>query len=235
MHSRLRIARTLLILLLGIAAVGRTPARAAPHLVAPPAPDPRHQTQRYRVAGVSTREQRSAIVATGAAIESVGPSEVIVVATPEQAHLVAALGLSLEPSPRPSDFPIVDAAYHTYAEMVADIQAVAAAHPAIVRLFSIGQSYEGRELWAAKVSANVDRDEDEPEALFVGLYHAREHLTVEMLLYILHLLADNYGLAGQEQITDLVDTREIYLIFELNPDGGEYDIADGTYRYWRKN
>ena len=41
--------------------------------------------------------------------------------------------------------------------------------------------------------------------------------------------------AGQEQITGLVDSREIYLIFELNPDGGEYDIASGSYQYWRKN
>jgi hypothetical protein len=119
--------------------------------------------------------------------------------------------------------------------MVSEIQAVAAAHPAIVQLFSIGRSLEGRELWAAKVSDNVAQDEDEPEALFVGHYHAREHLTVEMMLYLLHLLADNYGLAGQEQITNLVDTREIYLIFDMNPDGGEYDTAAGFYQLWRKN
>ena len=88
-------------------------------------------------------------------------------------------------------------------------------------------------MWAAKISDNVATDEDEPEVLFIGQHHAREHITVEMTLYILHLLADKYG--TDQQITDLVNTREIYIIFTINPDGSEYDIATGTYRSWRKN
>jgi hypothetical protein len=119
--------------------------------------------------------------------------------------------------------------------MVGDIEAAAAAHPSIMQLFSIGRSAEGRELWAAKISDHVMQDEGEPEALFVGHYHAREHLTVEMMLYLLHLLVDNYDIAGQDQITKLVDNREIYLIFSANPDGGEYDTAMGFYQLWRKN
>ena len=117
--------------------------------------------------------------------------------------------------------------------MVTDLQQVAAAHPDLVYAFSIGQSYEGRELWAAKISDNVATDEDEPEVLFIGQHHAREHITVEMTLYILHLLADKYG--TDQQITDLVNTREIYIVFSTNPDGSEYDIATGSYRSWRKN
>jgi len=69
--------------------------------------------------------------------------------------------------------------------------------------------------------------------LFLGLHHAREHLTVEMTLYILKLLTDNYG--TDTQITNLVNSREIYIVFNVNPDGGEYDIATGSYRSWRKN
>ncbi len=107
------------------------------------------------------------------------------------------------------------------------------AHPDIVSYFSIGQSYEGREIWAAKISDNVAVDEAEPEVLFLGLHHAREHLTVEMTLYILNLLAGKYG--NDTQITDLVNNREIFIVFALNPDGGEYDIATGSYRSWRKN
>ncbi len=134
---------------------------------------------------------------------------------------------------QPLDFPPADSAYHNYAEMVSDIQAVVAAHPLIVSSFSIGKSYEGREIWAAKISDNVATDEAEPEVLFLGLHHAREHLTVEMTLYILHLLAEKYS--SDTQIADLVNSREIYIIFDVNPDGGEYDIATGSYRSWRKN
>ncbi|MEO7911311.1 MAG: M14 family metallopeptidase [Roseiflexaceae bacterium] len=213
-------------------AAQRTPNRASAIAAAPDVPG---AVQRYRVGEVRTREQRNAIAATGAEIEAVGIDQVIVVASPDQHRQIAALGFTMQPDPRPSDFPITDADYHNYDEMVAQVQAAAAAYPSIVQLFSIGTSYQGRELLAAKISDNVGQDEGEPEALFVGLYHAREHLTVEMQLYLLRLLTENYGLAGQEQITGLVDSREIYLIFELNPDGGEFDIASGGYQFWRKN
>src|SRR3954465_8095766 len=49
-----------------------------------------------------------------------------------------------------ANFPPKDSRYHNYAEMVADIKAVAAAHPSIVQVFSIGKSYQGRDIWAAK-------------------------------------------------------------------------------------
>jgi carboxypeptidase T len=224
------------------------PALLALALLAVPSADPAHVTHaagrrvqastrlnQYEVTGAASREQRSAIAATGVDILAAGPESVTILATAEQAQLVAALGFRIAVAPRLADFPAPDAAYHSYAELETEIRAVAARHPRIVRLFSLGRSYEGRELWAAKVSDNPDLDESEPEALFVGQYHAREHLTVEMMLYLLHTLADGYGAAGQEQVTHLVDTREIFLIFSLNPDGGEYDIAADAYRFWRKN
>jgi hypothetical protein len=136
------------------------------------------------------------------------------------------------------DFPPRDSLYHSYPEMVADIQAVEAAHPDIVHVFSIGKSYKGRDIWAAKISDNVATDEAEPEILFDALHHAREHLTVEQALYLLHLLADNYG--TNTQITDLVNEREIWIIFAVNPDGFVYDLtctnsSHPPYCAWRKN
>ena len=240
MLARSRPRRLLLALIIGLAALGLIPSQAAQRApsrapAATATADVPGALQRYLVGQVYTREQRSAIGATGAEIEAVGNDQVIVVASPDQRRQIAALGFTIQTAARPSDFPVTDADYHNYAEMAAEVRAAAAAHPSIVKLFSIGRSSQGRELLAAKISDNVGQDEDEPEALFVGLYHAREHMTVEMQLYLLHLLADNYGLAGQEQITELVDSREIYLIFELNPDGGEFDIASGNYQFWRKN
>ena len=76
-------------------------------------------------------------------------------------------------------------------------------------------------------------DENEPEVLFDAHQHAREHLTVEMALYIMHLLMDNYG--TDSRITNLVNSREFWIVPDMNPDGGEYDIATGSYRSWRKN
>lgn len=125
------------------------------------------------------------------------------------------------------------AAYHTYAEMVAKLDAAAAAHPQIVHKFSIGRSHEGRQIWAVKISDNVNVDEDEPEVVFDSLLHARERLTVEMNLYLLDLLTDRYGKGSR--VTSIVNSREIFIIPMLNPDGGEYDIASGDFKRWRKN
>ena len=63
--------------------------------------------------------------------------------------------------------------------MVAEIQAAQTAHPDIVQIRSIGKSYQGRDLWVAKVSDNVATDEPEPEVMFDSLHHAREHLSLE--------------------------------------------------------
>ena len=137
------------------------------------------------------------------------------------------------PAVAAADFPPKDAGYHTYAEMVAEIQATQAAHPDIVDISSIGKSYQGRDLWVAKVSDNVATDETEPEVMFDGLHHAREHLSLEQNLAILRWLTDGYG--TDARITRIVNTREIWIVFAVNPDGAEYDLTGSPYRAWRKN
>ena len=154
--------------------------------------------------------------------------------------LVTALGLAAAllatvagPALAGGEFPDGWKAFHTYDELAARVAAVEAAHPAIVDRFSIGESYKGRKLWAAKVSDNVALDEDEPEVLFDGLHHADEHMSLEMTLAILRWLTDGYG--SDDRITDIVDSREIWIVFAVNPDGAEFDIKDGRFQSWRKN
>ena len=131
------------------------------------------------------------------------------------------------------EFPAGQEAFHTYAEMAAEVAATATAHPDIVEHFSIGRSYQGRELWAAKVSDHVATDENEPEVLFDGLHHGDEHMSLEMTLAILRWLTTGYG--SDARITRIVDTREIWIIFAMNPDGATYDITGRKYHDWRKN
>ena len=63
------------------------------------------------------------------------------------------------------------------------------AYPQLVHLFSLGTSYEGRDLIAARVSNDATDNLSEPGVFFVGQHHAREHLTVEVVLSLLHLFA----------------------------------------------
>ncbi len=69
--------------------------------------------------------------------------------------------------------------------------------------------------------------------LFTHNQHAREHLTVEMAMYLITELTTRY--ATDARIANAVDTREIWIIPSINPDGAEYDVATGSYRSWRKN
>ena len=133
----------------------------------------------------------------------------------------------------PFDFPPADSNYHNYAEMTAEINQAVAAYPNLISKKVIGKSYENRDIVALKISDNVATDENEPEVLFTHHQHAREHLTVEMALYLVNQFTTQY--ATDARIKGLVDTREIWIIPDVNPDGGEYDIATGSYRSWRKN
>ncbi len=202
--------------------------------------------RQYEVAGPSTPAARTALAATGVSIDEVDARAVVVSANAEQLGRLRALGyrpVALPALPDrggaarsalgPLDFPSADSRYHNYAEANAEIAQRLAQYPSIMSKRVIGKSYEGRDIVAIKVSDNVAVDENEPEVLFTHHQHAREHLTVEMALYLLRELGAGYG--TDSRITNAVNGREIWIVPDLNPDGGEYDIASGSYRSWRKN
>lgn len=134
-------------------------------------------------------------------------------------------------------YPARESGYHDYAETYRLLRSIEAEHPDIVRVFRIGRSYQGRGIWAAEVSDNPGEHEGEPEVMIDGLHHAREHLTVEMSLYVLRLLVAQYGKDTDlgRRVTRIVDTRRIWIIPLVNPDGLQYDLTGDPFRAWRKN
>ena len=56
----------------------------------------------------------------------------------------------------------------------------------VAKVYDIGDSVEGRDIWAVRISDNptIDEDVDEPSVLFVGCHHAREWISVEVPLYL---------------------------------------------------
>jgi len=125
----------------------------------------------------------------------------------------------------------INGAYHSYKELEADLKSLENAHPSIVDLHTIGTSLEDRNIYAVKISDNVDRDEEEAGVLFLGCHHAREWISVEVPFLLARWLAEGYE--GNPAIRELVDRSEIWIVPLLNPDGLEYSI--NVYRYWRKN
>jgi len=209
---------------------------AAALLAASPAgadPSPSAEPAQYEVSDVRTAAQRTAVARTGAAIDDVEHSVATVTATPAEVRALRRAGFTVQPVLAVLDFPPADAAYHNYAEMVTEVNQIVAQYPAIASKRVLGKTYENRDIVAVKISDNVGTDEAEPEVLYDANHHAREHITVEMAVYLLHLFADNY--ATDSRIRDIVNSREIWIVPSVNPDGAEYDVATGRYRSWRKN
>jgi hypothetical protein len=125
---------------------------------------------------------------------------------------------------------------YTYSEMIDELDAIHAAYPDITTARdSIGTTHEGRALWAIKVSDNPEVQENEPEVLLDALHHAREPITVSVVLNTLNHLCANYG--TDPEITFLVDNRQIWFVPIVNPDGYIYNETNypNGGGMWRKN
>ncbi|GAA4615838.1 hypothetical protein GCM10023108_26050 [Saccharopolyspora hordei] len=69
--------------------------------------------------------------------------------------------------------------------------------------------------------------------LFRCNQHAREHLTTEVCLHTIGRFTD--GDASDPAIREVVDSREIWVVPVVNPDGSVFGVESGQYRGWRKD
>jgi len=128
--------------------------------------------------------------------------------------------------------------FFSYAEATAYLDSMHDKYPSITtEKDSIGTSWEGRTIWAIKISDNPDVDEAEPEVLLDALHHAREPIGVSVVFGYFQYLCENYG--ADPEATFLVDERETWIVPVINPDGYVYNEYGGTSpdgpMMWRKN
>jgi len=115
--------------------------------------------------------------------------------------------------------------FYRYGDLTGFLEGFAERYPELVKLESIGKSYEGRDIWVATVTNFASGEDREKPALWVdGNIHASELSTSTMCLYHLHSLLTEYGEDGD--ITRCLDTRVFYICPRINPDGAEWALAD---------
>jgi carboxypeptidase T len=123
-------------------------------------------------------------------------------------------------------------AYHTFAKVNEKLAAWASAMPSIASVTTIGTSAEGRAIPAIKLEApGRVPSAERPKLLFMGLHHAREWISVEVPMALIGKLLDGY--AKDASIRQLLETRTIWIVPVVNPDGLEY--SQTKYTMWRKN
>ncbi|MCP5269841.1 MAG: carboxypeptidase [Burkholderiaceae bacterium] len=115
--------------------------------------------------------------------------------------------------------------FYRHPELTRLLQDYAAAAPHLVELQSLGRSHEGRDIWLVVVTHQATGDHAEKPAIWVdGNIHAAELTASTACLYWLHQLVCGHG--HDREITQLLDTRTVYLVPRLNPDGAELALAD---------
>ena len=125
---------------------------------------------------------------------------------------------------------------YTLSEVWEKIDEMIATYPHLIsEKDSIGASLENRPIYAVRISDNPNTNEDEPEVLYTALIHAREPESMMQMMYFLYYLLENYG--TDEEVTYLIDNREMYFIPVINPDGYAYNESTNPNGggMWRKN
>lgn len=110
--------------------------------------------------------------------------------------------------------------YYRYADLTEILNDIAARHPQLCRVHSIGKSYEGRDIWCVTLTnAATGPDTDKPAFWVDGNIHATEVSPSSCALYAIHKLVGGYG--ADKRVTRLLDTRAVYVVPRVNPDGAE--------------
>ncbi|HEX6569941.1 MAG TPA: M14 family metallopeptidase, partial [Acidimicrobiales bacterium] len=239
-----------------VSGLGATTAGAAPHGRRGPAaagqagqPDDHYDVYTgrldlrelgtLRASGVDPHEM-SVTAARGRAVD------VEVVVSGEQAAALADQGVELElkevdgESAAEMSTRLAAEGYTVYRQYGApggledEFEQLAADNPGIAKLVTIGQTVQGQDIVALKLTrrARQTRDGRRPATLFVGAQHAREWITPEMVRRLAHHMVDGYG--SDPAITDLVNRTELWFVPVANPDGYDFTF-EPDQRMWRKN
>lgn len=110
--------------------------------------------------------------------------------------------------------------YPSYEEVVLRLKNAVARFPHIMKMFSIGKTVKGRDLWVVKISDNVAVDEVEPEFKYISSMHGDEIVGRELLQNFIEDLGNAYT-SGDKEIVSLINNAEVFIMPSMNPDGSE--------------
>ncbi len=118
---------------------------------------------------------------------------------------------------------------YDYAELTSALRDLAALRPDLCSIESIGQSFEGRDIWLATITNSATGPHTDKPAIWVGAnIHSVEHTGAVAALHLVHALVTRHG--ADPKVTHALDTRTFYVVPRINPDGAELALADSpTY------
>ena len=113
--------------------------------------------------------------------------------------------------------------YLDFEAMTRQLRALAERFPRLMRLESLGETWQGREIWAVTITnSETGLEKDKPGYYIDGQIHAEEHATSSVALYAIGYLLHAYG--EDPDVTRLLDQQVVYVLPRINPDGAEYAL-----------
>ncbi|KAL5021895.1 hypothetical protein ScPMuIL_001050 [Solemya velum] len=119
--------------------------------------------------------------------------------------------------------------YHKLDEINAWTKNITSVYSSLASMFQITTSYEGRPVYAIKISS-TNSSASKPIFFFDGGIHAREWISPATMMYMTNQLLEQYG--KDVQVTRMVNEFDWYIVPVFNVDG--YDYTWTNDRMWRK-
>lgn len=115
-----------------------------------------------------------------------------------------------------------------YDEMTKLLRAWADARPNVMELESLGKTPQGREMWFVTLTNKKSGPALEKPAIVVdGNMHATEWGGGVAALHFVWKLLKDYG--SDERVTRLLDTRTVYVLPRMTPDGVDATLDQGRF------
>ncbi|GAA3212562.1 M14 family metallopeptidase [Microbacterium terregens] len=240
MFRQLAVATTAALVLTALVA---TPSVASPP---PPAGEPDRLAVYTGTVGVEGLNALAGLgvdrheLVTTPSSDAAGQVEVQVILSGDQAAQLAEEGTALEakePSAQRRSLEAGDGVFRTYSGdggILEELMTTAAANPKIAEFRVIGQTVQGQDIGAVRLTKNVAKTKDgkRPTTVYVGAQHAREWITPEMVRRLLDYYVNSS--ATEARVKRILDSTELWFVPVANPDGYDFTFTEGQ-RLWRKN
>ncbi len=119
--------------------------------------------------------------------------------------------------------------YPVYDELVDLMEKLHEEYPQYTKLYSIGKTMEGRDLWTMEVTNfETGPGEEKPGIWVDGNTHSSEPTGTNVCLKTIWHLVTEYG--KDDAVTELLDNKVFYVLPRVNPDGAEIFLTK-PYHY----
>lgn len=129
---------------------------------------------------------------------------------------------------------LIDSHFHTLQQVDSVLLNYKKHYSSILNIEKIGESaYHKLPITAIKISDLPLQNENESSILLTAAHHANEPLGVEICLYIIDYICQNYQ--TDIEVKKWVDNLEIWFVPVVNPDGYQFVFNNHSQIIWRKN